>query len=164
MAVLCNAVQWSRHARLPAVAWRQQLASRNQNTTQLSLRSGDRSMSVSGSDCDCENMTSSLREQKISEFFRSVFLRHANSEGVVSLDSLGPALASLGRSVPTERLARIRRKLDKDGTGVISLKDPEFILTVFSLNVTDVGAIKDDVLTSAFKIFDMVRIYNFMIT
>lgn len=126
--------------------------------SQLSLRSGDGSMSVSGSDCDCENMTSSLREQKISEFFRSVFLRHASSEGVVSLDSLGPALASLGRSVPTERLARIRRKLDKDGTGVISLKDPEFILTVASLNVTDVGAIKDDVLTSAFKIFDMVRI------
>ena len=87
-----------------------------------------------------------------------MFLRHANSEGVVSFDSLGPALASLGRSVPTERLTRIRKKLDKDGAGVINLKDPEFILTVASLNVTDVGAIKDDVLTSAFKIFDMVRI------
>ena len=129
-------------------------------TSELSLRSGDGSMSVSESDCDCENMTSSVREQKISEFFSSVLLRHANSEGVVSFDSLGPALASLGRSVSTERLTRIRKKLDKDGAGVINLKDPEFILTVASLNVTNVGAIKDDVLTSAFKIFDMVRISN----
>ena len=107
--------------------------------------------------CDCENMTSSLRDQKISEFFRTVMLRHANSEGAVSFDSLEAALASLGRSVPPEQLAKIRKKFDKDGSGLINLQDPEFILTVASLNVKDIGAIKDDILTSAFKIFDMVR-------
>ena len=107
--------------------------------------------------CDCENMTSSLRDQKISEFFRTVLLRHANSEGAVSFDSLEAALASLGRSVPPEQLAKIRKKFDKDGSGLINLQDPEFILTVASLNVKDIGAIKDDILTSAFKIFDMVR-------
>ena len=107
--------------------------------------------------CDCENMTSSVRDQKISEFFRTVFLRNANSEGEVSFDSLEATLVSLGRRVPPEQLAKIRKKFDKDGAGVINLQDPEFILTVASLNVKDIGAIKDDVLTSAFKIFDMVR-------
>ena len=107
--------------------------------------------------CDCENMTSSVRDQKISEFFRTVFLRNANSEGEVSFDSLEATLVSLGRRVPPEQLAKIRKKFDKDGAGVINLEDPEFILTVASLHVKDIGAIKDDVLTSAFKIFDMVR-------
>ena len=86
-----------------------------------------------------------------------MFLRHADSEGVVSFDSLEAALASLGRRVPSEQLNKIRKKFDKDNSGVINLQDPEFILSVASLNVVDVGAIKDDVLTAAFKIFDMVR-------
>ena len=110
--------------------------------------------------CDCENMTSSVRDQKISEFFRTVFLRNANSEGEVSFDSLEATLVSLGRRVPPEQLAKIRKKFDKDGAGVINLQDPEFILTVASLNVKDIGAINDAVLTSAFKIFDMVRKYK----
>ena len=105
-------------------------------------------------------MSSSLRDQKISEFFRTVFLRNANSKGEVSFDSLEATLVSLGRRVPPEQLAKIKKKFDKEGTGVINLQDPEFILTVASLNVKDIRSINDDVLTSAFKIFDMVRKYR----
>ena len=36
--------------------------------------------------CDCENMTASLREKKIAEFFESVIKRHADENGKVDLD------------------------------------------------------------------------------
>ena len=148
------AVQWSRHANLTATAVRLETAAGLQKPKYTVSSAPCQCLGVM---CDCENMTSSLRDQKISEFFRTVFLRHADSEGAVSFDSLEAALASLGRSVPPEQLAKIRKKFDKDGSGLINLQDPEFILTVASLNVKDIGAIKDDILTSAFKIFDMVR-------
>lgn len=149
-------MQWSRHAILTAV--RLETAAGLQKP-KYTLSSGWRQdpCQCLGVMCDCENMTSSLRDEKISEFFRTVFLRNANSEGAVSFDSLEATLVSLGRRVPPQQLAKIRKKFDKEGAGVINLKDPEFILTVASLNVKDIDAIKDDVLTSAFKIFDMVR-------
>ena len=101
-------------------------------------------------------MTNSIRDQKIAEFFQTVFKSHEDESGDVSFDKLEIILRSLGRRLGPERLSRIRRKFDKEERGVIDLTDPEFIMTVAALNVVDVKAIDDSVLSSAFKIFDMV--------
>ena len=105
--------------------------------------------------CDCEDMAS-IRDQKIAEFFHTVFMNHQDDSGNVSYDKLEAILRSLGRRLSEERLGRIRKKFDKEETGVIDLSDQEFIMTVASLNVVDVRAIDDSVLSAAFRIFDMV--------
>ena len=100
-------------------------------------------------------MANSLRDEKITEFFQSIFKRHADDEDLVKYDQLDAILTSLGRKVSPERISKIRKKFDTENTNVVNFKDPEFIMTVASLNVVDVKAIEDCVLEAAFKIFDM---------
>ena len=108
--------------------------------------------------CDCENMTASLREKKIAEFFESVIKRHADENGKVDFDKLDIILTSLGRRVSGERIVKLRKKFDTENTGKISHNDPDLILAIASINVVDVSAIDDDVLNTAFKTFDLVKI------
>ena len=132
-------------------------------------------------DCECEDMTASIRDQKISEFLQSVFRSHAAEDGSLRYEDLAAVLASLGRRVSGERIRRIRAKFDREtveyrrakldlclelfravcgreGTGLVDYTDPEFMLAVASLNVVDVAAIEDTVLASAFRTFDLVRV------
>ena len=132
-------------------------------------------------DCECEDMTASIRDQKISEFLQSVFRSHAAEDGSLRYEDLAAVLASLGRRVSGERIQRIRAKFDREtveyrrakldlclelfravcgreGTGLVDYTDPEFVLAVASLNVVDVAAIEDTVLASAFRTFDLVRV------
>ena len=131
-------------------------------------------------DCECEDMTASIRDQKISEFLQSVFRSHAAEDGSLRYEDLAAVLASLGRRVSGERIRRIRAKFDREtveyrakldlclemfsavcgreGTGLVAYTDPEFVLAVASLNVVDVAAIEDTVLASAFRTFDLVRV------
>ena len=131
-------------------------------------------------DCECEDMTASIRDQKISEFLQSVFRSHAAEDGSLRYEDLAAVLASLGRRVSGERIRRIRAKFDRErveyrakldlclelfravcgreGTGLVDYTDPEFVLAVASLNVVDVAAIEDTVLASAFRTFDLVRV------
>ena len=106
--------------------------------------------------CNCENMTNSVRDQKITEFFQSVLRDHQDQAGNVSWDKLEPVLRSLGRRLGQERLEKIRRRFEVEETGLIDPTDPEFITTIASLNVSDVRSIEDSVLATAFRIFDMV--------
>jgi len=105
--------------------------------------------------CDCENMTASLREKKIAEFFESVIKRHADENGKVDFDKLDTILISLGRRVSGERIVKLRKKFDTENTGKINHNDPDLILAIASINVVDVSAIDDDVLNTAFKTFDL---------
>ena len=109
--------------------------------------------------CNCENMTNNVRDNNIAQFFRSVFSKYEDERGQVFYDKLEEILRSLGRQLSRERIERIRRKFDPEDTGLIDLSDPEFIMAVAALNVVDVKAIDDSVLSSAFKIFDMVGIW-----
>ena len=142
--------------------------------------SGQGGLDVMRGDCECEDMTASIRDQKISEFLQSVFRSHAAEDGSLRYEDLAAVLASLGRRVPGERIRRIRAKFDRetvefrakldlclelfralcdrDGTGLVDYTDPEFVLAVASLNVVDVAAIEDTVLASAFRTFDLVRV------
>ena len=106
--------------------------------------------------CNCENMTNSVRDQKIAEFFQSVLRDHQDQAGNVSWDKLEPVLRSLGRRLGPDRLEKIRRRFEVEETGLIDPTDPEFITTIASLNVSDVRSIEDSVLATAFRIFDMV--------
>ena len=106
--------------------------------------------------CNCEDMTNNVRDRNIARFFRTVFSNYEDESGQVSYDKLGEILGSLGRQLSGERIERIRRKFDPEQTGLIDLSDPEFIMAVAALNVVDVKAIEDSVLSSAFTIFDMV--------
>ena len=110
--------------------------------------------------CNCENMTSNLRDTNIAQFFRSVFSKYEDERGRVSYDQLEVILRSLGRQLSRERIERIRIKFDPEHTGLIDLSDPEFIMAVAAINVVDVKAIDDSVLSSAFNIFDMVSIQS----
>ena len=106
--------------------------------------------------CNCENMTNTIRDRNIAMFFRTVFSNYEDESGQVPYHKLEQILRSLGRQLSRERLERIRRKFDPEQTGRIDLSDPEFIMAVAALNVVDVKAIDDSVLSSAFTIFDMV--------
>ena len=114
--------------------------------------------------CNCEKMTHSTRDRNIAQFFQTVFAKYEDESGQVSYDKLEEILRSLGRQLSRERLERIRRKFDPEQTGRIDLSDPEFIMAVAALNVVDVKAIDDSVLSSAFTIFDMVRMLLCFIT
>ena len=65
-------------------------------------------------DCECEDMTASIRDQKISEFLQSVFRSHAAEDGSLRYEDLAAVLASLGRRVSGERIRRIRAKFDRE--------------------------------------------------
>lgn len=106
--------------------------------------------------CNCENMTNSVRDKKISEFFQAVFRSHEDESGNVSYDKLEVILKSLGRRLSQERLEKVRRKFDKEESGLMDLTDPELLMTVAALNVVDVQSIEDSVLSTAFATFDMV--------
>ena len=106
--------------------------------------------------CNCENMANSIRDEKITEFFQSVFRSHMDEEGKVTYDKLGKILTSLGRKISGERILKIKKKFGVEDSDVIDWEDPDFIMTVASLNVVDVKAIDDGVFSKAFKIFDMV--------
>ena len=106
--------------------------------------------------CNCENMANSIRDEKITEFFQSVFKSHMDDEGKVTYDKLGKILTSLGRKISGERILKIKKKFGVEDSDVIDWEDPDFIMTVASLNVVDVKAIDDGVFSKAFKIFDMV--------
>ena len=107
--------------------------------------------------CSCETMASSIRDEKITEFFQTVFRNHADPvTGKVTYQKLGRILASLGRKIGEERLMKIKKKFNVEDKDDIDLSDPDFIMTVASLNVVDVKAIEDSVFSTAFKIFDMV--------
>ena len=108
--------------------------------------------------CNCENMTTSLRDRNMAQFFQTVFSKYKDESGQVSYHNLGEILRSLGRQLSLERMERLRTKFDPEQTGLIDLTDPEFIMAVAALNVVDVKAIDDSVLSSAFTIFDMVGI------
>ena len=51
---------------------------------------------------------------------------------------------------------KIKKKFGVEDKDNIDLDDPDFIMTVASLNVVDVKAIEDSVFSTAFRIFDMV--------
>jgi len=104
--------------------------------------------------CDCEEMADT-RDEKITEFFHSVFRRHANTQGEVLFSQLDGILTSLGRKIPPGRIAKLRAKFDPDNTGRVDWASTQFVMTLASLNVVDVAAIEDNVFASAFKIFDM---------
>ena len=108
--------------------------------------------------CECENMANSLRDKKITEFFSKVIKNYADEDGKVNFDRLDAILTSLGRKVSADRLFKIRKKLEKDGQETIAHDDPNFIMTIASINVVDIGSIDEDVLNTAFKVFDMVII------
>ena len=62
--------------------------------------------------CSCETMAVSIRDEKITEFFQSVFKSHAEpGTGQVTYDKLGRVLTSLGRKIGEERLMKIKKKL-----------------------------------------------------
>ena len=103
-------------------------------------------------------MANSIRDEKITEFFQSVFKSHMDEEGNVAFVKLGKILASLGRKIPEERILKIKRKFAEEDNEMIDWKNPDFIMTVASLNVVDVTAIEDGVFSTAFRIFDMVNI------
>merc|ERR1712192_152194 len=100
-------------------------------------------------------MANSIRDEKITEFFQSVFKSHMDEEGRVTYDKLGKILTSLGRKISGERILKIKKKFGVEDSDVIDLEDPDFIMTVASLNVVDVRAIEDGVFSTAFRIFDM---------
>ena len=114
--------------------------------------------------CNCENMTNTTRDRNIAQFFRTVFGNYEDESGQVSYHKLEQILRSLGRQLSRERIERIRSKFDPEQTGLIDLTDPEFIMAVAALNVVDVKAIDDSVLSSAFTIFDMVGIQCSVVT
>ena len=97
------------------------------------------------------------KEEKIFDFFKSVLKSHIDESGKVKFDKLSRILTSLGRKVPEERIDKIRNKFDSKDTGVIDYKDPEFLMTIASINVVDVKAIEDAVYSTAFRIFDKVH-------
>ena len=101
-------------------------------------------------------MANSIRDEKITEFFQSVFKSHMDEEGKVTYDKLGKILTSLGRKISGERILKIKKKFGVEDSDVIDCEDPDFIMTVASLNVVDVKAIEDGVFSKAFRIFDMV--------
>ena len=105
-------------------------------------------------------MNHNLRDRNIAQFFQTVFAKFEDEAGQVSFDKLEEILRSLGRQLSRERIERIRRKFDPEQKGRIDLTDPEFIMAVSALNVVDVKAIDDSVLSSAFTIFDMVSLEN----
>ena len=102
-------------------------------------------------------MSHSVRDEKIFEFFKSVLKSHSDETGKVKFDKLGVILTSLGRKISEERISKIKKKFDTKGNGVIDNKDPEFLMTIASINVVDVKAIEDAVYSTAFRIFDKVR-------
>merc|ERR1711936_212685 len=87
--------------------------------------------------CDCENMTTSVRD-----------------EGEVKWDQLQEVLAILGRRVGKDRVMKLKRKFDPEDKGVIDWKDRNFLMAVCSIGVSDVNSIPERVFSSAFKIFD----------
>ena len=103
-------------------------------------------------------MANSLRDKKITEFFTKVIKNHADDEGLVNFAKLDDILTSLGRKVSADRLFKIKKKLEKEGKDTIAFDDPNFIMTIASINVVDIGSIDEDVLNTAFKVFDMVGI------
>jgi len=100
-------------------------------------------------------MANSIRDEKITEFFQSVFKSHMDKEGNVSFGKLDRILTSLGRKISEERILKIMKKFKEDDNEMINWRDPDFIMTVASLNVVDVKAIEDAVFATAFRIFDM---------
>ena len=107
--------------------------------------------------CSCETMATSIRDEKITEFFQTVFRSQADPvTGKVTYEKLGRILTSLGRKIGEERLVKIKKKFSAEDKDDIDLDDPDFIMTVASLNVVDVKAIEDSVFSTAFRIFDMV--------
>jgi Ca2+-binding EF-hand superfamily protein len=109
--------------------------------------------------CNCENMANPIRDEKITEFFQSVIKSHMDEEGKVTYDKLGKILTSLGRKISGERILKIKKKFGVEDSDMIDWEDPDFIMTVASLNVVDVKAIADGVFSKAFKIFDMVTYF-----
>ena len=101
-------------------------------------------------------MSHSAKDEKIFEFFKSVLKSHVDETGKVRFDKLQGILTSLGRKVPEERIHKIRKKFDTKENGVIDYKDPEFLMTIASINVVDVKSIEDAVYSTAFRIFDKV--------
>eukprot|EP00090_Calanus_glacialis_P029947 TRINITY_DN48130_c0_g1_i1.p1 TRINITY_DN48130_c0_g1~~TRINITY_DN48130_c0_g1_i1.p1 ORF type:complete len:205 (+),score=56.48 TRINITY_DN48130_c0_g1_i1:43-657(+) len=99
-------------------------------------------------------MSHSAKDEKIFEFFKSVLKSHVDETGKVRFDKLQGILTSLGRKVPEERIHKIRKKFDTKENGVIDYKDPEFLMTIASINVVDVKSIEDAVYSTAFRIFD----------
>ena len=99
----------------------------------------------------------------MAQFFQTVFSKYKDESGQISYHNLGEILRSLGRQLSLERIERLRTKFDPEQTGLIDLTDPEFIMAVAALNVVDVKAIDDSVLSSAFTIFDMVGIQCWLI-
>merc|ERR1711915_968785 len=105
-----------------------------------------------------DNMANSIRDEKVTEFFQSVFRSHVNDEGDVTYDKLERILASLGRKVSEEQIRKIKKKFaNEDDINTIDWKNPDFIRMVASLDVVDVKAIEDCVLSIAFRVFDMVQ-------
>lgn len=104
--------------------------------------------------CDCENMTTSVRDEKIALVFETVFEEQTSEEGEVKWDQLQEVLAILGRRVGKERVMKLKRKFDSEDKGVIDWKDRNFLMAVCSIGVSDVNSIPENVFSSAFKIFD----------
>ena len=101
-------------------------------------------------------MTNSLRDRKITEFFTSIIKNHADKDGKVSFEKLDIILTSLGRKVSADRLVKIRKKLETQSVdGTIDYKDPNLVMIIASINVVDIGSIDDNVLNTAFKVFDL---------
>ena len=55
--------------------------------------------------CNCENMTTNLRDRNMAQFFQTVFSNYEDESGQVSYDKLEEILSSLGRQLSLERIA-----------------------------------------------------------
>merc|ERR1712051_538745 len=104
--------------------------------------------------CDCENMTTSVRDEKIALVFETVFEEQASDDGEVKWEQLQEVLAILGRRVGKDRVTKLKRKFDPEDKGVIDWKDRNFLMAVCSIGVSDIKSIPENVFSSAFKIFD----------
>ena len=106
-------------------------------------------------------MSSTEKDEKIFKFLKTIVKGHLDKTGKLRSDKLEAILTSLGRKIPDERINKIKKKFDSKNHGIIDYNDPEFLMTVASINVVDVKGIDDEVFSTAFRIFDKVNKNDF---
>ena len=107
--------------------------------------------------CDCEEMSEKERDEKIMEFFKSVFKSYdVNNDGTINASELAKVLKALGRPSDTESVTNLIRRFDLDKSGKVDWSNGEFLLVIALLDVVDISLIDDFVFSAGFRTFDQV--------
>jgi len=105
--------------------------------------------------CDCEEMSEKERDEKIMEFFKSVFKSYdVNNDGTINASELGNVLKALGRPSDTDSVTNLIQRFDRDHSGKIDWSNGEFLLVIALLDVVDISLIDDFVYSAGFRTFD----------